>query len=71
MRDAANAMLDALPLPPVDQKERLAKIARRIRHTQRVNAASRASHAKARQRELKALGIRIDKLRCCMPPPSG
>lgn len=68
---AANALLDALPLNHEDQNLRLAKAAAQIRKTQRDNAAARASHAKARRRQLRRLGIRLERLRCCIPGPSG
>jgi hypothetical protein len=71
VRDAANALLDALPLGEEDQKLRLAKAARILRDKQTRNTASRASHAKTRQRQLQAIGIRVEQLRCCIPPPSG
>ena len=71
MRDAAQALLDALPLGEEDQKLRLSKAARILRDKQARNAAARVSHAKARQRQLRGMGIRIEKLRCCIPPPSG
>ena len=68
MRDVAGAWLDALPLNIKDQKLRLSKAAQEIRKTQRKNAAARASHAQARRAELKAIGIRVETLRCCIPP---
>jgi len=68
VRSAASALLDALPLSPEDQKLRLAKAAKALRDDQRQNAASRACHTKARRRELRAMGIRLEKLRCCIPP---
>ena len=71
MRDASNALLDALPLNAEDQKTRLTKAARIIRQTQAKNAASRSSHAKARRRDLLTLGIQVEQLRCCIPPPGG
>jgi hypothetical protein len=39
--------------------------------TQHQIAKSRASHTKARLRELRAIGISVKRLRCCIPPPSG
>ena len=60
MRDATNALLDALPLSKEDQKRRLAKAARIIRDTQRKNAAAKKSHAKARRKRLLKLGIRTE-----------
>jgi hypothetical protein len=71
VRDAANALLDALPLNADDQNKRLAKSARILRYTQARNAAARASHAKSRQEQLRRIGIHVEKLRCCIPPPSG
>lgn len=71
VRDAANALLDALTLNPQDQKRRLAKAARIIRDTQRRNAAAKKSHAKTTRERLKALGVNIEKMRCCIPEPSG
>jgi hypothetical protein len=50
VRDAADALIDALPLNEEDQKLRLTKAARILRDRQKRNAASRASHLKARQR---------------------
>ena len=71
VRDASHALLDALTLgDEEDRARRLAKASRIIRETQAHNAAARVSHAKARQRELLALGIRVEQLRCCIPPPS-
>jgi hypothetical protein len=54
-----------------DQKRRLAKAARIIRDTQRHNAAARKSHAKTRRQRLKKLGLNVEKMRCCIPEPSG
>jgi hypothetical protein len=71
VRDASHFLLDALTLNADDQQRRLAKAARIIRSTQAANAAARASHAKAHQRQLKTLGIHLKKLRCCIPAPSG
>ena len=71
MRDAANALIDALPLNREDQKRRLAKAARIIRDTQQKNAAARKSHAKTRTNRLRKLGIHLKALRCCIPEPSG
>jgi len=69
VRDAADALIDALTLNEEDQKLRLARAARILRDRQTKNAASRASHTKARQRQLRELGIHVDQLRCCIPPP--
>ena len=71
VRKAANALLDALPLNTEDQKLRLSKVARIIREDQTNNAAARVSHTQARLKVLRAKGIRPDKLRCCIPSPSG
>ena len=68
VRAAADALLDALPLNREDQRLRLDKAARVIRWAQARNAASKASHAKARSRALLAARIRIESLRCCIPP---
>jgi len=71
VRDAANALIDALPLGEADQRLRLAKASRIIRDKQKRNAASHRSHAGARQKQLHTLGIRAEQLRCCIPPPGG
>ena len=72
VRDAANVLLDVLTLSSAeDRKRRLSNAARIIRDTQASNAAARASHAKARQRELLAIRVHVEKLRCCIPGPSG
>jgi hypothetical protein len=71
VRTAANALLDALPLSEADRKQRLAKVARVLQETQHQNAKSRASHTKSRLRELRAIGINLKRLSCCIPPPSG
>ena len=64
----ADALLDALPLNQEDQRLRLAKAARIVQLTQARNATARASHAKARSRALLAGRIRVESLRCCIPP---
>jgi len=71
VRRAADALLDALTLHPEDRKRRLAKITGDIRDDQKRNAAARASHTKTRLRVIKANGIRLDKLTCCIPPRPG
>ena len=71
VRTAANALLDALPLGEADRKLRLAKTASILQETQHQNAKSRASHTKARLRELRAIGISVKRLPCCIPPPRG
>ena len=71
VRDAASALLDALPLGTDDQKQRLSKAAKILRRTQERNAAARASHMKTRQARLRKLRINLAKLRCCIPSPSG
>src|ERR1700730_15458834 len=71
VRAAANALLDALPLNVEDQKLRLAKAARLIRVMQARNTAARTSHAKTRAEQLKALGLSVQTLRCCIPGTSG
>jgi hypothetical protein len=69
VRDAANTLLDVLPLSsPEDRRRRLARRALILRQRQQANAASRRSHAKRRQKELRAIGIRVTTLRCCIPP---
>ena len=68
VRDAANALLDALPLNAEDRGLRLAKAARILRRKQARNAASRDSHAKARRGKLLAVGFTAEDLRCCIPP---
>ena len=68
VRRAANALLDALTLNAEDQKLRLAKVARIIREDQKDKAAARASHTQARVKTLRAKGIYLSKLRCCIPP---
>ena len=68
-RDAANTLIDALSLSSEDDRRvRLARRAKIIRQTQQSNAASRASHAKNRQQQLQAIDVRVQKLRCCIPP---
>ncbi len=67
-REAADALLDALPLAEQDQGMRLAKAARGLQRTQHRNAASRASHTKARLQLLRDKGIRIETLHCRRPP---
>jgi hypothetical protein len=57
-----------LPLNEEDRKLRLAKVAGEIQDDQRRNAAARVSHAKRRRRELAAIGIHVETLRCCIPP---
>ena len=71
MRDATNALIDALSLSKEDQKRRLAKAARIIRETQQKNAAAKKSHAKSLRKRLRKLGIRLKTVRCCIPEPSG
>jgi len=71
VRDATNALLDALPLNPEDQQHRLAKAARIIQYTQAQNAAARISHTKARHDVLLKSGIYVETLRCCIPLWSG
>ena len=68
VRTATSALLDALPLNEEDRKLRLAKVAGEIQDDQRRNAAARVSHAKRRRRELAAIGIHVETLRCCIPP---
>jgi hypothetical protein len=71
VRRATTALLDALTLNPEDRTRRLAKTADYIRDDQKRNAAARASHTKTRLRRLKAVRIRLNKLRCCIPPRPG
>jgi hypothetical protein len=71
VRKAANVLLDALPLNEEGRKLRLAKAARNIRADQRTNAAARVSHTKTGLKVLKAKGICLGKLRCCIPPRPG
>ena len=70
-KDAADALLDAWPLNAEDRTIRLGKAACVLRATQASNAASRASHAKARRLALLAMGVAVETLRCCIPPPTG
>jgi hypothetical protein len=71
MKDAANALIDSLPLSKEDQNRRLAKAARILRETQRRNAAARESHAKNQRKRFQQLGIRLETMRCCIPVPGG
>ena len=60
---------DALTLhDEEDRTQRLTRIAAEIREDQRKNAAARASHAKKRRRELEAIRLPVETLRCCIPP---
>ena len=64
-------LIDVMGLNPEDRTLRLEKVARIIRDDQNGNAKARLSHAKARLNVLKAKGIRLDRLRCCIPPRPG
>ena len=68
---ATDALLDALTLHPDDRKRRLEKAAQHIRDDQHRNAAAQASHTKTQLRLLRAKGIRLNNLRCCIPPRPG
>ena len=69
MRQATSALFDALTLhDEEDRTQRLTRIAAEIREDQRKNAAARASHAKKRRRELEAIRLPVETLRCCIPP---
>lgn len=68
VRTAAEALLDALPLAPADRGRRIDRVAAVIRQTQARNAAAVRSHAKARRRKLRAIGIRAERLTSCHPP---
>jgi SRSO17 transposase len=71
VHDAANALIDALPLAAEDQKQRLTKAAQLLQDRQARNEASRKSHHKTRQHQLTELGIHVETLRCCIPTPDG
>jgi hypothetical protein len=71
VHDAANALIDALPLSVDDQKQRLTKAAQLLQDRQASNEASRKSHHKTRQHQLIELGIHVETLRCCIPTPDG
>ena len=61
-------MIDALPLPPRNRKQRLAACAKKIhRHQVRIERARR-SHIKTRLERLAALDIDLKQLPCCIPP---
>ena len=71
VHDAANALIDAMPLGAEDQSLRLATAAQTLRDKQAKNAASRKSHHKTRQHQLTERGIQVATLRCCIPTPDG
>jgi hypothetical protein len=71
VRKAADVLIDVMGLNPQDRTLRLEKVARIIREDQDGNAKARVSHAKARLKVLKAKGICLDNLRCCIPPRPG
>jgi hypothetical protein len=64
---AANALIDALPLPPKTRCARLQHIASKLQYWQARNVAARRSHVKRRKKLLRQLGIRLSELPRCDP----
>ena len=68
VRTAADALIGSLTLPKAARDRIIDRVAETIRRTQRLNAAARASHTKARRRRLRSLNIRPERLASCIPP---
>lgn len=71
IRSATNTWLDTIDLPPAARRERFEKELKKQRYYQRRNRQARKSHTKTRLRELKALGIDVDKIKSCLPDGNG
>jgi len=65
---AAEALLDALSFGREARDRKIERVSQIIQQTQKANAAATRSHAKARRRKLRVLGIRAELLSSCIPP---
>ena len=68
VRDACNALIDALPLPRKARQERLTRAAQILTRTQVRNTNARRCHTKTRLEKLNQMNITPEHLRCCIPP---
>ena len=67
VRDAASAWVEAQGLPPSARKKIYQETAARIAYYQRRNQQARKSHTKRTRQRLRAIGIKLDRLRSCVP----
>ena len=67
VRTAANALIDALPLPRRYRNERLERTSRKLLQDQHQNATARRCHTATRRRRIIDLGITLAELPCCIP----
>lgn len=69
VRSATNEWLESADLPPRCRRERFEKECKKQEYYQRRNRQARTSHTKTRLRELTALGIDVNRIKSCRPPP--
>ena len=67
VRRAADALIDALPLPASARRSRLTATANTIQYQQHHNAEARLSHTTTRLQLLEKLGIPLAKIPHCRP----
>ncbi len=68
VRDAANALVTALPFDVESRMRYLARASTILKRTQTRNQQARRSHFKSCRRRLHALGLFTSRMRSCMPP---
>ena len=71
VRTAACAWVQGLNLPPSARRGVYQETVERIAYYQRRNQQARQSHTKTTRRRLKELGIKVDRIRSCVPDDSG
>jgi SRSO17 transposase len=69
VRRAINTWMQTA-LPPLSKTARLEKELAKQHHYQRRAAQAQRSHTKTRKAQLKALGIDVDRIKTCIPPPA-
>jgi hypothetical protein len=66
VRTAADAMIRGLAMPPGHRDRYFQRVAETIARTQRRNQCAARCHRKAALARLRAQGIRISRLPCCI-----
>lgn len=69
VRSATNEWLESADLPPQNRRHRFEREREKQEYYQRRNQQARTSHTATRLRELTALGIDVNRIKSCHPPP--